>query len=81
MNLDHDRIVTLCKAQAAILGKSQRKIAIETGLNRTLLNFYFKRRINFLEDDAMKLLECLELGDKARKWVGSVDASLGIIDE
>jgi len=72
--MNHDRAVIICKGKAGILSKSQRQIAEETGLSRMLVNLYFQRHVNLLEEDLIKILKCLNL-DQNEKILTSVDAS------
>ena len=68
--MNHSKMVMIFKGKAGMLGKSQRQIANETGISRTLINLYFQRHINLLEEDIDKILVCLGL-DKNPKVIAS----------
>jgi hypothetical protein len=58
---------------------NQKRLAQETGLNRSLLNMYLNRRLNFRSDEILRIIKALKLKDELRKLASPLSAPLEFV--
>jgi len=59
--MDHERIVKAIRAGAGVYRVNQGEMAREVELPRSVVSLYLNRRLNLLDDDALKLLRLVGL--------------------